>query len=69
MALQERIMRACQGKATAALKESRANFGSFREPKDQSASGAAPESSAASSATSASQKSLGAIRSSSTMRS
>ena len=69
MALQERIMWACRGKATAALKESRANFGSFREPKDQSASGTAPESSAASSASSASQRSPGSIRSSSSMRS
>ncbi len=50
MALQERIVRVCQGQATAALKESQANLGSFREPKDQSASGAVPESNAARSA-------------------
>lgn len=64
--LQDRMLRVCHGKAMAALKESRANFGCFRESKvDQGAALEAPQASAQSTA---SQKSPNSIRSFSSMR-
>ena len=63
-ALQDRMLHVCRSRATAALKESHANFGCFREPNDLPGS---PEPAALGSPSAASQKSLGS-RSFSSMR-
>ena len=63
-ALQDKMLHVCRSRATAALKESHANFGCFREPNDAPGS---PEPDALSSPSATSQKSLGS-RSFSSMR-
>ena len=65
-ALQDRMLHVCRSRATAALKESHANFGCFRKPNDLPGS---PEPAAVGSPSATSQKSLGSRSFFSSMRS